>query len=92
MLRIFLQAVEGKLKACSPEAPTTARFGAITLAHRFGAALNANCHFHCCIIDGVFSAEAEEGRFDEIPPCISPLGALRASKFAPGKFITRPQP
>ena len=41
MLRIFLQVVEGKLKACGPQAPTTARFGAVTLVHRCGAALYA---------------------------------------------------
>jgi hypothetical protein len=41
VLRIFLQVVEGKLKACGPQAPTTARFGAVTLVHRCGAALHA---------------------------------------------------
>lgn len=41
VLRIFLQVVEGKLKARGPQAPTTARFGAVTLVHRCGAALHA---------------------------------------------------
>jgi hypothetical protein len=27
--------------------------------HRFGSALNANLYFHCCVIDGVFSATEE---------------------------------
>ena len=31
--------------------------------HRFGSALNANLHFHCCVIDGVFSATDEGVRF-----------------------------
>jgi hypothetical protein len=31
--------------------------------HRFGAALNANLHFHCGVIDGVFSATEVGLRF-----------------------------
>jgi hypothetical protein len=55
VLRIFLAAVEDRLKARSPGAPAEARFGALTFVHRFGSTLNANLHFHCAIIDGVFS-------------------------------------
>jgi len=32
----------------------------VTYVHRFGSGLNANLHFHCCSIDGVFSA-TEQG-------------------------------
>ena len=45
VLRIFLHAVEERLKASSPGAPVDARFGAVTFVHRFGSALNANLHF-----------------------------------------------
>jgi hypothetical protein len=65
VLRIFLESVEDRLKAASPGAPTEARFGAVTFVHRFGSALNANLHFHCAIIDGVFSAAGEGVRFHE---------------------------
>jgi hypothetical protein len=68
VLRIFLEAVEDRLKASSPGAPPEARFGAVTFVHRFGSALNANLHFHCAIIDGVFSAQDEGVRFRPVPP------------------------
>lgn len=60
---IFLAEVEAALKACSPDTPTETRFGAVSFSHRFGSALNAHLHFHCCAIDGVFSAVEEEIRF-----------------------------
>jgi hypothetical protein len=47
VLRIYLEAVEDRLKACSPGASAGARFGAVTFVHRFGSTLNANLHFHC---------------------------------------------
>jgi hypothetical protein len=56
VLRIFLDAVEDRLEASSPGAPAPARFGAVTFVHRFGSALNANLHFHCTVMDGVFGA------------------------------------
>ena len=49
----------------SPDAPDHARLGAVTFVHRFGSTLNGIIHFHCCVIDGVFSAEDETLRFDE---------------------------
>jgi hypothetical protein len=63
VLRIFLEAVEERIKASSPGVPPEARFGAVTFVHRFGSALNANLHFHCAIIDGV--ARDEGVRFHE---------------------------
>jgi hypothetical protein len=36
-------------------APNSARFGALSFPQRFGSALNAHTHLHCCIPDGVFS-------------------------------------
>ena len=51
------------LRSCSPDVPDDAHFGAVTFVHRFGSALNANLHFHCCVIDGVFSTADEGVRF-----------------------------
>lgn len=65
VLRIFPDSVEKALQSCCPDAPDDARLGAVTFVHRFGSALNGNIHFHCCIIDGLFSAEDEVLRFDE---------------------------
>jgi hypothetical protein len=58
--RIFLAEVEAALRAFSSDATDGARFEAVTFVHRFGSALNANLHFHCCVIDGLFR-EADEG-------------------------------
>jgi len=63
VLRIFLAEVEAALRSCSLDAPREARFGAVTFVHRFGSALNAHLHFHCCVIDGLFSANEEGLRF-----------------------------
>ena len=57
MLRIFLNEIE------------RTRTGAVSF-HRFGAALNPHIHFHCCVIDGVFSTSAGQlrlhcARFDD---------------------------
>ena len=41
VLRIFLAEVETARRSCSPDAPSGARFGAVTFVHRFGSALNA---------------------------------------------------
>ena len=65
VLRIFLDSVEKALQSCCLDAPDCARLGAVTFVHRFGSALNGNIHLHCCVIDGVFSAENEALRFDE---------------------------
>ena len=35
----------------------------MSFVHRFGSALNAHLHFHCCVVDGAFSAAEEEIRF-----------------------------
>ena len=65
VLQIFLDSVEKALQACCLDAPDDVRLGAVTFVHRFGSALNGNIHFHCCVIDGVFSTENETLRFDE---------------------------
>ena len=65
VLRIFLNSAEKALLLCSPDAPDHARLGAVTFVHWFGSALNGHIHFHCCVIDGVFSAEGEALRFHQ---------------------------
>jgi hypothetical protein len=63
VLRIFLAEVETALLSCSLDVPGEARFGAVSFVHRFGSALNAHLHFHCCVVDGVFSTDEEAIRF-----------------------------
>jgi len=48
VLHIFLRVIERHLRQTSPEAAPGARFGAVSLVHRFGASLNRLMHFHCC--------------------------------------------
>jgi Putative transposase len=56
VVRILLRAIERALRAHSPGSSAATRLGAEVFIHRFGSALNAHLHFHCCIIDGVFAA------------------------------------
>jgi len=58
-------APEKALQSCCADAPDHARLGAVSFVHRFGSALNGNIHFHCYVIDGVFSFEGKAVRFDE---------------------------
>jgi hypothetical protein len=39
-------------------APRAARFGAVSFVQRFGSALNAHTHLHCCVTDRMFSVDA----------------------------------
>ena len=54
VVRILLRAVERCLREHSPGSSAAGRLGAVVFIHRFGSALNAHLHFHCCILDGVF--------------------------------------
>jgi hypothetical protein len=63
--RLFLQVIEAELIKTSPGAEATARFGAVSFIQRFGGALNAHIHFHCCVIDGVFSVTGDGVQFFE---------------------------
>jgi len=65
VLRVFVRAVETKLRAASPDAPVGARFGGVTFVQRFGSALNAHLHFHCCLIDGLLASDGQGVRFYE---------------------------
>jgi hypothetical protein len=51
------RAIESGLRRRCPDAPRAARFGAVSFVQRFGSALNAHTHLHCCVTDGVFSLE-----------------------------------
>jgi hypothetical protein len=46
--------------------------------HRFGSALNPHYHYHCCVPDGVFVAEGEDGVrcIEALPPPTQDLAAL----------------
>ena len=57
--RIVLDVVEQALRQLSGCDHIKARFGAISYLHRFGSSLNPHIHFHCCVTDGLFSAEAD---------------------------------
>jgi hypothetical protein len=54
VLHILLRAVDRAWREHSPGCSAAARLGAVVFIHRFGSALNAHLHFHCCILDGVF--------------------------------------
>ena len=59
VLHILLRVIEAGLRQRSGCA--RGRLGAVSFVQRFGAALNAPVHFHCCVIDGVF-ATGEDGQ------------------------------
>ena len=59
MLHILLRVIEARLRQHS--GCTRGRLGAVSFVQRFGSALNAHVHFHCCVIDGVF-AVGEDGQ------------------------------
>ena len=59
VLRVWLRVLEARLRACCPNAPPEARFGAVSFIQRFGSTLNAHTHIHACVIDGVFSLDPD---------------------------------
>jgi hypothetical protein len=59
VLHVFLRVIEAWLRQRSGCA--RGRLGAVSFVQRFGSALNAHVHFHCCVIDGVFAA-GEDGQ------------------------------
>ena len=64
----MLRAIESGLRRACSDAPTTARFGAVSFPQRFGSALNTHLHLHVCIADGVFSEVGGVLRFHEAQP------------------------
>jgi hypothetical protein len=59
VLHILLRVIEARLRERS--GCPGGRLGAVSFVQRFGSALNAHLHFHCCVIDGVF-AVGEDGQ------------------------------
>jgi hypothetical protein len=59
VLHILLRVIEARLRKRS--GCPGGRLGAVSFVQRFGAALNAHVHFHCCVIDGVCAAR-EDGQ------------------------------
>ena len=55
--RRVLRTIESGLRRRCPDAPRAARIGTVSFVQRFGSALNAHTHLHCCVTDGVFSLE-----------------------------------
>ena len=70
VLNVFIRALFGELRRRAHEllAPRSSQCGAVTFVQRYGDALNANVHFHCLVIDGVYAA-GEDGRpeFHQLP-------------------------
>jgi hypothetical protein len=63
VLNVFIRALFGELRRRAHELLDlgSPQCGAVTFVRRFGDALNANVHFHCTVIDGVYAA-GEDGR------------------------------
>ena len=57
MPHILLRVIEARLRQGSGCAH--GRLGAVSFVQRFGSALNAHVHFHCCVIDGVFTEDGD---------------------------------
>ncbi len=67
VLHILLRVIRQELVKRCPDAPENARLGAVSFIHRFGDALNEHIHFHCCVIDAVFSLADGALRISELP-------------------------
>jgi hypothetical protein len=65
VLHIPLRVIEARLRQRS--GCTRDRLGAVSFVQRFGSALNAHVHFHCCVIDGVFTS-GEDGQVQFAEP------------------------
>ncbi|HEX9771986.1 MAG TPA: transposase zinc-binding domain-containing protein, partial [Steroidobacteraceae bacterium] len=57
--RSVLRTIETEVRRRCPGAPSGSRCGAVSFVQRFGSALNAHTHLHCCVTDGVFALDAE---------------------------------
>ena len=61
VLHILLRVIEARLRQRSGF--HAGRLGAVSFVQRFGSALNAHVHFHCCVIDGVFAVGEDAPRW-----------------------------
>ncbi len=70
VLTVFMRALFGELQRRARQLleVRSSQCGAVTFVQRFGDALNANPHFHCLALDGVYTAGVN-GRpeFHELP-------------------------
>ncbi len=70
VLNVFIRALFGELRRRAKQllGLGSSQCGAVTFVQRFGDALNANVHFHCMVLDGVYAAGAS-GRpeFHQLP-------------------------
>src|SRR5438128_5971491 len=70
VLNVFIRSLFGELRRRAHELRSvrSSQCGAVTFVQRFGDALNANVHFHCLVIDGVYAA-GNDGRpeFHQLP-------------------------
>jgi hypothetical protein len=60
VLSVFLSVVTRWLRRVTGS--PTGRTGSVTVAQRFGSALNLNVHFHALVLDGVYTWDAADGR------------------------------
>jgi hypothetical protein len=72
VLNAFIRALFGELRRRAQEelGLGSSQCGAVTFVQRFGDALNANPHFHCLALDGVYTA-GEDGR-PQFHPLLAP--------------------
>jgi hypothetical protein len=75
--RLLLRVIEAWLHQRSHRAG--GRLGAVTFLQRFGSALNAHVHFHCCIIDGVFALGADGQVYFAEAPALIPASIAAGS-------------
>ena len=64
VLGVFIRALFGQLRRRARQLfglRSSSQCGAVTFVQRFGDALNANPHFHCIALDGIYAA-SEDGR------------------------------
>jgi hypothetical protein len=70
VLTVFIRVLFSELRRRASElrGVRSSQCGAVTFVQRFGDALNANPHFHCLALDGIY-AGGEDGRpeFHELP-------------------------
>jgi hypothetical protein len=52
ILHLFLRFIEAHLRKRKQGPSAPARFGAVSVVHRFGSSLNRHIHYHCGILDG----------------------------------------
>jgi len=62
VVAVYLRAVLGWLRGQATRGGVAdGRGGAVAVVQRFGAALNLNVHIHALVLDGVFTADGNEG-------------------------------